>query len=91
MHIIDVINQHHCDKIKDYLHVDHQILKKSTFNTLKFVYGYYLFFLWQVAKIIYFTMLGPIHIMVCNVCFNRNNTSLEVDCKGHNQGYDERL
>jgi hypothetical protein len=35
MHIIYVINQHHCDKIKDYPHVDHQIKKYFYFQYIK--------------------------------------------------------
>jgi len=41
MHIKYVINQHHCDNIKDYPHVDHYIKNISTFNTLNLVYGFF--------------------------------------------------
>jgi len=35
MHIKFVINQHHCDKIKDYPHVDHEIKKHFYFQYIK--------------------------------------------------------
>jgi hypothetical protein len=38
------INLHHCDKIKDYPHVDHSLNFLFTFNTLEFVYGDFFLF-----------------------------------------------
>ncbi len=35
MHIRYVINQHHCDKIKDFLHVDHEMKKLFYFPYIK--------------------------------------------------------
>jgi hypothetical protein len=35
MHIKYVINQHHCDKIKDYLHVDHEFFLKKKIQYIK--------------------------------------------------------
>ncbi len=45
--------------------------KKSTFNTLKCVYGY-LFILWQGAKIVYFTLPAPIpnSYLFCVCCYS---------------------
>jgi hypothetical protein len=51
MHIRYVINQHHCDKIKDYPYVNHNyFLKNSTFNTLKLVYGYLFSLVTKIKK-----------------------------------------
>jgi hypothetical protein len=91
MNIIYVINQHRCDKIKDYLHADYQIKIYFYFQYIKTCLWLLLVFLCKDKKSLNFSMFEPIHIMLCNVCFNRNNTSLEVDCKDHNQGYDERF
>jgi hypothetical protein len=35
MHIKYVISQHHCDKFKDYPHVDHEIKKHFYFQYIK--------------------------------------------------------
>jgi hypothetical protein len=35
MHIKYVVNQHHCDKIKDYFHFDHEIKKHFYFQYIK--------------------------------------------------------
>ncbi len=85
MHIIYVINQHHCDKIKDYPHVDHQIKKYFYSQYIKScLWLVFYFFCDKEQKLFTLPCLDPIHIMICNVHFNRNNTSLEIDCKGHN-------
>jgi hypothetical protein len=54
MRIRYVINQHHCDKIKDYPHVNIKYLKNSTFNTLKLVYGYLFILVTRIKNCLFY-------------------------------------
>jgi len=59
MHIKYVISQHHCDKTKDYPHVDHWIKKHLYFQYTKTCLCLFFFsFLWQGVKVAYFTLLA---------------------------------
>jgi len=58
MHIKYVINQHHCDKTKDYPHVDPWIKENLYFQYTKTCLCLFYFILWQGIVFVFFTLLA---------------------------------
>ncbi len=79
MHIIYVINQHHCDEIKDYLKFDHQIKKHLYFQYIKtWLHGYLFLLVTRLKNCLCYHVFIHDVLLHAHVYNNENNKLLNL-------------